>query len=131
MGAKKGQMFVVIAIFLTGLIFTVQTALITYSVLDISGPYQTREHYLTSNIIDELNSTIRSTANCDSFGNNLREMLTVFRDDLTAEGYLMDVNYDLNCTFWNTRPPARAPLRASITFTGAYDSSGLFSFYHL
>ena len=130
MAAKKAQMFVATAVFLTGLLFFVQQALLSYSILDLSGPYQTKEHYIAKNVVDIINYTIMTTADCHEFENNLKELLSDLRTDFGSEGYMIGINYDLNCSRWNYAPPADAPLTLSITFTGNYDASGIYRLHN-
>ena len=136
MVARKGQMFVVTAVFLTGLLFAVQQVLFTYSALDLSEPFQTKEHRMLKTVIDGINESIRAhtdtgdpQSDCQEFDRNLKELIAMITDDFSSEGYLLKVNHDLECSNWgNSDPPA--PLTVSMSFIGAYDASGILYFYH-
>ncbi len=137
MAAKKAQMLVVTAVFLTGLLFAVQQALLTYSLLDLSDPFQTKENYIAMNLIDSVNYTIRTqkdttdhTADCLEFENHLKELLSVMRHDLSGQGYLVETIYMLNCSYWDNARPFPAPMELTISFTGTCESFGKIKFYH-
>ncbi len=131
MGAKKAQMFVATAVFLTGLLFAVQQALLAYTMLDLTKPFQTDESFVATNIVDSINYTIRATDDCPEFENNLKEMLSVMRDDLSKQGYLLQTSYALNCSYWNYVPPAHSPLNITIILAGDYSSFANMKFYHI
>jgi len=121
-------MFVVIAVFLGGLLFFVQQALLTYSLIEISSPYQTKEHYIVMNVMDAINQTINTSSGCLAFENDLKELLSELREDFASEGYLMNINYDLNCSNWDSSTDA--PLSISLSFPGIHDVTGMFKFYN-
>lgn len=130
-------MFVATAVFLTGLLFVVQQALVIYSSLDMSTPFQAKDSYTVNNIIDLVNYTIISQedtadpiADCVDFENNLIELMSSVRDDLSREGYLLMSDYSLDCGYWNNNPPMPAPLKLTISYTGDLESFGTFIFYH-
>jgi hypothetical protein len=46
--------------------------------------------------------------------------------------YLIEINYDLNCSNWLAVPPSPGPLNATIIITGkGRDVRGTFQFYHI
>jgi len=130
MATKKAQMFVVTAVFLATMMFVVQQIFITYAVLDVSAPFKTKEVYVIRGIIDSVNQTIKTTGSCQDFQRNLDELLGLLKDDVSAEGYLMDARYEINCTNWNTAYPGEAPLSLSLRLSETYDATGIIDFYH-
>jgi len=131
MVARKGQMFVATVVFLTGLLFSVQQALITYSLLDTSSPFQTKEHYVISDTLGVIESSIRDATDCRAFEGSLKEILAALDEDYSAEGVVVDIEYDLNCSRWANQVPNAAPLAVRIMFTGIHEASGLFTFYNV
>jgi len=131
MVARKGQMFVATVVFLTGLLFSVQQALLTYSLLDISSPFQTKEHYVIGDTVSVIESSIRDATDCHAFEGSLKELLAVLNEDYSAEGVVVDIKYTLNCSNWANQLPDDAPLAVGIRFTGIHDASGMFSFYNV
>lgn len=131
-------MFVTTAVFLTGMLFVIQQAFLTYSSLDLSQPFETSEHRTVKNVIDVINETILSQPytgdpldNCREFEKNLKELIHMLKTELILEGYLLDARYTLDCANWeNTGPPDPAPLTVGISFTGIYDANGVLYFYH-
>ncbi|MBN2330463.1 MAG: hypothetical protein JXC85_01485 [Candidatus Aenigmarchaeota archaeon] len=137
MAAKKAQMFVATAVFLTGLLFVVQQALVIYSVIDMTTPFLEKDSYMVMNIIDAVNYSIitqKDTGDpiqdCSDFENTLKELLSSLRDDFSRKGYLMISQYSLRCTYWNNAYPQPAPLNLTLSFTGDYESVGTVRLYH-
>jgi hypothetical protein len=130
MSMRKGQMFVVTAVFLTGLLFAVQQALLVYSSLDLSEPFRVKEHMMVRDAINSINETILKAQDCSVFDRNLKELFAALRDEFTSEGYLLELGYSIDCDSWsNTGPPA--PLTVSIGFVGTYNARGILRFYHV
>ena len=127
--AKKAQMFVASAVFLAGLMFVVQQSLITYARLDMSRPFGYGENYMVLGVIKSVNETITTTGDCATFDSNLRELIRVLKLDFNARGYMLEMDYQLDCGDWSNSPPADAPLAFSIAFTGFYDAEGVLTFY--
>ena len=134
MAAKKAQMFVVTAVFLTGLLFAVQEAMLTYAYIDMSGIFKSRENYMLMNLIDGINESARGPdddiSGCHEFEKNLKELILLAGSDINMQGYHIEVYYDLNCSYWNNTYPGKAPLRLTMIFIGTYDASGTLQFYH-
>lgn len=129
MPARKGQMFVVTAVFLTGLLFAVQQVLLTYSLLDLSRPMESREHYMVKNVLDSVGETITASGDCLEFERNLNWLLMTLEQDYSSEGYVLDTSYYLDCSRWDNEYPAPAPFSMSVTMLGRYDVSGTIKFY--
>jgi hypothetical protein len=135
MAAKKAQMFVATAVFLTSLLFVVQQALLTYTVLDLSRPFQTEEIYMVMNLMETINQSIKSMGDtapedCREFEYNLKDMISSIKDDLSKRGYILEISYNLDCSYWNNAPPQPPPLNLTMSFAGAYDYFGGMTFYH-
>ncbi|GAG97643.1 unnamed protein product [marine sediment metagenome] len=140
MAAKKAQMFVVTAVFLTSMLFVVQQMFITYSMIDSSVPFKTKQIYVMKGIIDSVNETIEfgedTRADCQRFEKNLQELLSLLKDDVSSEGFLLVTGYNLDCgtgasTPWTNTYPNKAPLSLSIRLSETYDISGnVIKFYH-
>ncbi|UCD03409.1 MAG: hypothetical protein JSV63_02130 [Candidatus Aenigmatarchaeota archaeon] len=134
MAAKKAQMFVVTAIFLATTLFVIQQAFITYSALDISSPYRTKQLYVLNNVINSVNETIRTSADCPDLERNMDELLDVLKDDISKEGIVLDSDYVFNdCVAnWNNLPSSGIPpMRLSLRLSETYDISGnVLDFYH-
>jgi hypothetical protein len=131
MSSRKAQMFVVTAVFMASMIFVVQQALIAYSVLDMSAPFDSRESSMMRSVITSVNQTIRNAGSCPQFQKNLEELLPALRDDFSDEGYLMTSEFDIDCGYWgNSYPNPNAPLKLSLSFKGKFDSNGIIRFYH-
>ena len=132
MHRKKAQMFVVTAVFLASMLFVVQQALITYSALDMSGPFKTKQLYMLKNIVDSINRTIKNpnpAITCQDFDKNLDELLSLLKDDASSEGYLLETDYYPDCSSWDNEYPQKAPL--TLRFSETYDASGnILKFYH-
>lgn len=135
MAAKKAQMFVVTAVFLTSMLFVVQQMFITYSMIDTSAPFKTKQIYVMKGIIDSVNETIRvgedTLADCQQFEKNLIELLSLLKDDVSSEGFLLVTGYTPDCNAWTNTYPDTAPLSLSIRLSETYDISGnVIKFYH-
>lgn len=137
MASRKAQMFVATAVFLTGLLFVVQQALVIYSVLDMTTPFTVKDSYSINNVLEMVNYTIISQqdtgnpiADCLEFENDLKELLFFIEDDFSKRGYLMMSDYSLECTYWNNNPAFPAPLNITVIFIGDFESYGIFKFHH-
>ena len=114
----------------TGLLFAVQQAMMTYSALDLSNPFKTTEHRMLRAAVDSVNETILLASGCSEFDTDMKELVPILREDFSSEGYLLELNYNLDCSRWDESSPP-APLRLSVIFTGDYHASGILDFYHV
>ena len=89
----KAQMFVVTAIFLATMLFTVQQMFITYAQIDVSEPFDTKQVYVLRSIIGSVNDTIRDSGSCQEFQQNLEMLLDEIKFDVSREGYLMNTQF--------------------------------------
>ncbi len=110
----KGQMFLITMIFMTGLVFMVQQLLIQYSALDLSAPFRENEIYLLRNTRDIINTTIKSTPDCEVFSDKMESLANFLNSRDPKGGYIISVDYRLNCAYWGNTPPAQAPLNVSV-----------------
>ncbi|MCD6496637.1 MAG: hypothetical protein J7K54_05180 [Candidatus Aenigmarchaeota archaeon] len=127
---RKAQMFIVTAVFLSAMLFTVQQIFLAYSLLDMSRPYNTEEVYIAKNIMDAVNDTIKQAPDCWEFQKNLDELIVKLRDDVSADGYFLELDYTIDCTRWSATS-GKAPLSLSVRLSQTYDSEGIVDFYHL
>lgn len=121
---KKGQMFIVTMVFLTGLIFSVQQIMFHYSYLDVSKPFQRTDFYLLKNVEDIFGQTISSSTTCPEALSNLEELHHyLYREDLG--GYALELTYNgqkapnLNCSAW----PAGTVLELGVRIIGPESES--------
>lgn len=131
MAARKAQMFVVTAIFLASMLFVVQQSFITYSSLDISSPFRTKQLYVLNNVMNSVEETIKTTATCQEFDKNINELLSLLRDDVSREGFILETGYVLNCARWSFSS-GEPPLKLTIRLSETYDINGnVLDFYHI
>ncbi len=130
MSRRKAQMFIVTAVFLTSMLFFLQQALVTYSTIDNTRPFLTKEVYILKGMKDGIERTIKQTPDCIQFQENVEEYLSDLKDDVSAEGYVLSTNFDLDCNIWNNAPPDPPPFTLSIRLSKTYDATGKLSFYH-
>lgn len=138
MASRKGQMFVVTAVFLTGMLFAVQQAMLSYTLIDMSSPFHGRENSMIMNFVDVVNQSIITqidtgdpNEDCLEFESNLKIVMAAMKDRMTGEGIMVDTIHSLDCANWLNAHPASAPLNLTLIFSGYYDSTGTFSFYHV
>ncbi len=136
MVSRKAQMFVVTAVFLASMLFSVQQIFITYYMIDMSAPFESKQAYIMRNIIDNINDSIKSAGGgmpgCQEFQKNLDELISILKDDVSSEGFILEAAYNLDCGKWGAVYPNPPPLFVSIRFSETYDISGnLVRFYHI
>jgi len=115
--AKKAQMFIIAAIFLVGLIFSVQQLLFQYAAMDTSAPLRDNDIYILKNVNSTISQAIRSATDCADFSKKMDELDTFFGSRIPSRGYLLSLSYRLNCTNWNN-PAGPAPLNLTIQIVG-------------
>ncbi len=109
MGCRKGQMFLISMVFLVGLIFTVQTALLGYTSVDISESSQKTDRYLIENVINLINDTLNdpNTEYCnsgkDNFLDKMREIQTIVKEEYVRGMFSLKIIPILDCTKWNSQ----------------------------
>jgi hypothetical protein len=132
---RKGQMFVVTAVFLASMLFAVQQIFITYASLDTAEPFESKQAYVMGNIIDSINDTILTagpgTTGCRQFQKNLDELLSIIKDDVSSEGFILEADYEMDCGNWDNSYPNPPPMKLSIRFVETYNIDGnVIDFYH-
>ncbi len=135
MAARKAQMFVVTAVFLSAMLFSLQQALVAYNTIDIAAPFNAKDVYVAKNVVDAINATIRSggsdLGDCMRFQRNVEELIATLKEDVTSEGFVMIVNFDVYCENWGESYPGPAPFRMSMRLSETYDATGIMNFYHV
>jgi len=126
----RGQMFIVTAVFLVGLIFVVQQILFQYESVDPRTGFQYNEFGAVASLRDAVNATLANSTDCDNLAANM-DVLKSFIDYRSASaGFTEELKYSIDCaSFWNN-PPSLPPLNATIRFLGSnIDSTSNFIFY--
>ncbi|MFQ5647977.1 MAG: hypothetical protein ACE5FW_01960 [Candidatus Aenigmatarchaeota archaeon] len=95
---RKGQMFVVTMVFLTGLIFAVQQLLFQYSLVDLSEPMQRTDLYLLESAGSIFNITMEGL-DCADSGSVARTLQDLVELDTwlarqTFRGYSLELEYN-------------------------------------
>ena len=129
--ARKAQMFIVTALFMIGLIFTVQQLIFQYTSLDLSAPFRENSIYLLRNTKDVINATIRSTPDCADFTMNIRELKNFLDRRIPYGGYSLAFDYKLNCNNWTSVGPSQSPpLNVTLQIVGkTSETASRFSLY--
>ena len=122
--AKKAQMFIVTALFMIGLVFTVQQLIFQYTALDLSTPFRENSIYLLRNTKDVINATIRNTPDCEDFRENIRELKDFLDKRVPYGGYSLAIDYKLNCTKWTNTYPQPSPLNVTLQIVGKTSETG-------
>ena len=115
---KKAQMFIITALFLIGLVFSVQQLVFQYTALDLSSAFRENSIYLLRNTRDAVNRTMAGTPDCADFEVNMRELKDFLDMSVPRGGYSLSVSYRLNCTYWGNSPPQPAPLNLTVQIVG-------------
>jgi hypothetical protein len=132
---RKAQMFVVTAVFLSSTLFFLQQALVTYASIDSTKAFRAKEVYVLKNVHDSISDSIISAddgiAGCQNFQKNLDELISLLKDDMSSDGFILEADYNIDCNDWANTYPAEAPLSLSLRLSETYDVSGnMFYFYH-
>ncbi len=123
MVSRKAQMFVVTAVFLATMLFTVQEMFITYAAIDTASPFKTKELFIMRGIIESVNETLRTSATCDDLRDNLEVLMVKIRDDVSSEGFLLQTGNVMDCDNWGS-PSSGPVLSMNIRLSETYDISG-------
>jgi hypothetical protein len=129
-------MFIVTAVFLSSTLFFLQQALVTYASIDSTKAFRAKEIYIMENVEDAITQSIEGAGDdpdtdCPEFGRNLDELLSLLKDDMSVDGFILEADYTMDCTKWMNTYPAQAPLALSIRLSETYDISGnMLYFYH-
>lgn len=115
---KKAQMFIIAAIFLVGLVFSVQQLLFQYTALDISAPLRDNDIYLLKNTKSLVNQTIKTTQDCGDFSKKMEELDDFLDARIPSRGYILAIKYRLDCAHWDNSYPSTAPLNLTIQIIG-------------
>jgi len=99
----KGQMFIVTLVFLAGMIFTVQSSLSQYSVINLAETFETNEFYTTESITSVFENTIAASLTCEEAGVSLADLET-FIERRVVRGSIVELDYHLDCNSWSTPP---------------------------
>lgn len=126
----KGQMFILTMVFLVGLIFTVQSMLLEYNYVDLSGPIEGSDEVIMMNIRNSIRDTVAITEDCSDVSGNLEELeAAVSRGMLSIYG--IDIYYDIKCSRWNNTVSEEAPVEVHIRIsTESSETTTSFSAYH-
>jgi hypothetical protein len=126
----RGQMFILTMVFLVGLIFSVQTLLLSYSYVDLSRLSQDSDANIMNVLVSAIQDTVERTEICDEVEGNLDELSRVIGTGMLA-AYDIDISYDIFCGRWQNQPPGLPPVVADIRITGEKtETEAEFSFYH-
>jgi hypothetical protein len=104
---RKGQMFIVTMVFLTGLIFAVQQIIYQYSFIDPSDPMQRNDAPLFFAIRDAYNTSINSASSC-AIANASVQQLHYWLMGSSMGPYNLELRYnglsspDLDCGRWGS-----------------------------
>jgi hypothetical protein len=133
---KKAQMFIVTAVFLSSTLFFLQQALVTYASIDSTKAFRAKEVYVMKNVHDSVTETITSAddgiAGCQQFQKNLDELISLLKDDMSSDGFIIEADYNIDCSLWANNYPSPVPLSLSLRLSETYDVSGnMFAFYHI
>jgi len=126
----KGQMFILTIVFLVGLIFSVQSLLLSYSYIDLSQGPQTSDSNIIMVISEAIRETIETTDFCSDAQGNLNELNTHIVTGMLSL-YDIDISYSINCGRWDNPYPDPPPVEADVRIVGeATDTEAGLVFYH-
>jgi len=126
----KAQMFVITLVFLVGLVFVVLQSLVSDVQPDLSKPLGENDYYVMKNIKDVVNKTLQFSETCSDAEKNLGELVSKLNREILQGGYLVYIEYILDCSNWNNQPPNPPPLITTIKVTSKFSElTGTFEFY--
>jgi hypothetical protein len=126
----KGQMFILTMVFLVGLIFSVQTLLLSYSYVDLSRVSQDSDANVMRVLVSAIQDTVEGTEFCSDVSGNLDELNLAIGTGMLAS-YDIEISYGIVCGWWQNQPPGLPPVVADIRITGeTTETEAEFSFYH-
>ena len=130
---KTAQMFIVTAVFLVSLIFTVQNLVFNYSFIDFQETFRDND-YVFTNIKNNIQYILDNSKDCESAKDNAGELFSLLGQQMVS-GYVFDFDYKLNCTNWKNTPPNPCPLKVRLKMVKmvkgkkSVESEGMFCFY--
>lgn len=128
---RKGQMFIVTMVFLTGLIFAVQQIIYQYSFIDPADPMQRDDSPLFFAIRDAYNDTISSAPACGRANASVQQLHSWLMASAMGP-YSLELRYnglaspDLDCSKWGSGDV----LVLSVRITGPVTESSAEYRYH-
>ena len=126
----KGQMFILTMVFLVGLIFSVQSLLLSYNYIDLSQAPQTTDANVLRAVSAAIKDTVMRTESCSDVSGNLDEFSMGISTGMLAI-YDIRISYNIYCDRWNNPYPNPPPIEADINITGEMtETSAILSFYH-
>lgn len=130
-GSRRGQMFVVTAIFLAGLIFAVQSMAFQYLSVDSREGFMLDEYGIAKGVRDAVDATVAGSPDCGSLGVNMKLLRRFIETQGSDMGYLTEFGYSLDCSAFGSNPVSPVPLlNVSIrVLGGGKDSTSRLSFY--
>jgi len=126
----KGQMFILTIVFLVGLIFSVQSLLLSYNYIDLSQGPQTSDANVLMGISTAIKDTVEITISCSDVSGNLDELNKEISTGMLAS-YDISISYSIYCGRWGNSDPDPPPVEADIRVVGERtDTKALLPFYH-
>ncbi|MCX6815279.1 MAG: hypothetical protein NT120_00310 [Candidatus Aenigmarchaeota archaeon] len=92
----KGQWFLISAVIVTGVFLSMSTLFKTYSLMDPSVTARNNENIYFDNIKEKFYDVV-SGSDCTNMNRNLREFTTFTSREVGALGYLLLMNYSVDC----------------------------------
>lgn len=94
----KGQFFIVITVFLVGLMSATQFLLSNYSSVDMSAVFSDKSYYLMSNIRENIvNITSSIPGNCPLLKEELENYRYFMAEASKGEAYSINIVMDITC----------------------------------
>ncbi len=131
MGVRKGQMFLISMVFLVGLIFSVQTALLGYTATDMSETVKKSDRFKAEDVLKLVNDTLNDpdTINCnsgkDNFLDKIRETQSILKEEYVRGIYSVRIIPVLDCTNWKN--PDKPVLNLTVISQGpGFETKGFF-----
>jgi hypothetical protein len=126
----RGQMFILTMVFLVGLIFSVQTLLLSYSYVDLSRVTQDSDANVMRVLVAAIQDTVEETESCSDVSGNLKELNVAIGTGMLAT-HDIEISYNISCGRWQNQYPALPPVETDMRITGERtETEARFSFYH-
>jgi len=126
----KGQMFILTIVFLVGLIFTVQSLLLSYNYIDLSQASQTSDANILRTVSSAIQDTVEKTESCNDVRDNLDELSNEIGTGMLAI-YDIRISYVIDCGDWNN-PSGNPHVEADIKILGEKtETNATLPFYHV
>ena len=119
----KGQMFIVIIVFLAVFVFVIQQLLFQYSVTDVTEPFVSNDVFVEHSIKDTFSSTLMESRDCADAERRVVELASYFNRQQLISGFLADIDHSFECVNWYNYEPDIHPLNITATLTGESTST--------